>query len=95
MTSNKAALDNSDVFKDNSLRMKNSSELEVDMAATPTSKPTEFGPGSEGVTFELCAGIVDKQVSLEQIAKEEVLEETGYVYYDIVLVCFARLTIQT
>ena len=29
-------------------------------------------------TFELCAGIIDKNVSLEQIAKEEINEECGY-----------------
>lgn len=29
-------------------------------------------------TYELCAGIVDKNTSLEQIAKEEILEECGY-----------------
>lgn len=29
-------------------------------------------------TYEICAGIVDKDLSLEEIAKEEVLEETGY-----------------
>ena len=77
MTSNKSALDNSDVFKDNSLCMNDSSGGEL--AATPTSTSPEFGPGREGVTFELCAGIVDKQISLEEIAREEVLEETGYV----------------
>ncbi|ALC46399.1 CG42813, partial [Drosophila busckii] len=31
-----------------------------------------------GVTLELCAGIVDKQMSWEEIAREEVLEECGY-----------------
>ena len=31
-----------------------------------------------GYMYELCAGIVDKACSLEQIAKEEVLEECGY-----------------
>lgn len=35
-------------------------------------------PGDRGITLELCAGIVDKKLSLEQIAKEEVLEECGY-----------------
>ena len=35
-------------------------------------------PGSAGVTFELCAGIVDKQCSLIEIAQQEVLEECGY-----------------
>ncbi len=29
-------------------------------------------------TYELCAGLVDKQESLEQIAKEEILEECGF-----------------
>ncbi|BCD59677.1 MULTISPECIES: NUDIX domain-containing protein [unclassified Nitratiruptor] len=29
-------------------------------------------------SFELCAGIVDKKKSLEEIAKEEIIEETGY-----------------
>jgi len=29
-------------------------------------------------TYELCAGIVDKQESLEQITKEEINEECGY-----------------
>ncbi|KAG8228118.1 hypothetical protein J437_LFUL000120 [Ladona fulva] len=31
-----------------------------------------------GITLELCAGIVDKLKSLEEIAKEEVFEECGY-----------------
>ncbi|XP_068157227.1 uridine diphosphate glucose pyrophosphatase NUDT14-like [Drosophila tropicalis] len=31
-----------------------------------------------GVTLELCAGLVDKDMSLEEIAREEVLEECGY-----------------
>ncbi len=31
-----------------------------------------------GMMYELCAGIVDKDVSKEQIAKEEILEECGY-----------------
>lgn len=33
---------------------------------------------SLGITIELCAGIVDKKLSLVEIAKEEVLEECGY-----------------
>jgi UDP-sugar diphosphatase len=32
----------------------------------------------DGFTYELCAGIVDKDKSLKQIAKEEILEECGY-----------------
>ena len=35
-------------------------------------------PGSLGITYELCSGIVDKDVSLAEIAKLEVLEECGY-----------------
>lgn len=33
---------------------------------------------SNGMMYELCAGIIDKEASLKQIAKEEVLEECGY-----------------
>ncbi|XP_041069716.1 uridine diphosphate glucose pyrophosphatase NUDT14 isoform X2 [Carcharodon carcharias] len=41
--------------------------------------PTELLPASAGVTYELCAGIVDKPgLSLQEIAKEEILEECGY-----------------
>lgn len=36
-------------------------------------------PASAGVTYELCAGLVDKpNLSLEEIARQEVLEECGY-----------------
>ncbi|CAH0395298.1 unnamed protein product [Bemisia tabaci] len=35
-------------------------------------------PAELGVTIEFCAGILDKDKSLEETAKEEVLEETGY-----------------
>ena len=35
-------------------------------------------PGRLGITLELCAGIVDKNESLEEIARQEVLEECGY-----------------
>ena len=37
-----------------------------------------YFPGKLGVTYELCAGIVDKDVSSAEIAKMEVLEECGY-----------------
>ncbi|XP_070577111.1 uridine diphosphate glucose pyrophosphatase NUDT14-like [Ptychodera flava] len=39
---------------------------------------TDKYPGIRGITYELCAGIVDKKISLEEIAREEVLDETGY-----------------
>lgn len=35
-------------------------------------------PASLGVTIELCAGIVDKSIPFNEIAREEVLEECGY-----------------
>lgn len=35
-------------------------------------------PAELGITIELCAGIVDKEVPLNQVAAEEVLEECGY-----------------
>lgn len=37
-----------------------------------------LGSGALGCTYEMCAGILDKATSIEQIAREEVLEETGY-----------------
>jgi len=43
------------------------------------SENSEKLPESEGVTLELCAGLIDKQgKSVAQHAKEEILEETGY-----------------
>ncbi|KAI4458972.1 udp/adp-sugar pyrophosphatase [Holotrichia oblita] len=39
--------------------------------------PKKYSPDL-GVALELCAGIVDKEASLEQIAAEEILEECGY-----------------
>lgn len=35
-------------------------------------------PTSLGFTIELCAGIVDKEKSLAEIMKDEILEECGY-----------------
>lgn len=35
-------------------------------------------PALLGVTLELCAGIVDKDLPLIEIAREEVLEECGF-----------------
>jgi len=32
----------------------------------------------DGYMYELCAGIVDKELSLKEIAQEEILEECGY-----------------
>ncbi|XP_028395890.1 uridine diphosphate glucose pyrophosphatase-like [Dendronephthya gigantea] len=33
---------------------------------------------NEAVTYELCAGIVDKNIPLKSVMKEEILEECGY-----------------
>ena len=33
---------------------------------------------TDGYTYELCAGIVDKNLTNKEIAKEEILEECGY-----------------
>lgn len=41
-------------------------------------RPAVYLNNHDGMTVELCAGIVDKDLSLEQIAKEEVEEECGY-----------------
>lgn len=38
---------------------------------------TKF-PGKLGVTIELCAGIVDKDIPIKDIAREEILEECGF-----------------
>lgn len=43
----------------------------------------------DGYTYELCAGIIDKDLSDAEIAKEEVLEECGY---DIPLRSIERVT---
>lgn len=36
------------------------------------------GSPSLGLTIELCAGIVDKTKSLEEIASDEISEEVGF-----------------
>jgi len=52
-------------------------------------RPPVYLNNKDGFTYELCAGIVDKQSSLEQIAKEEVDEECGY---DVALENLERIT---
>ncbi len=37
-----------------------------------------MGDMRDGITTELCAGIIDKKLSLVEIAKEEIEEECGY-----------------
>ena len=41
-------------------------------------RPPVLNMNDDGYMHELCAGIVDKKLSLKEIAKEEVLEECGY-----------------
>lgn len=41
-------------------------------------RPAVYMTNQNGMTVELCAGIIDKELSLEQIALEEVEEECGY-----------------
>ena len=51
--------------------------------------PVLNATGSDGMMYELCAGIIDKNLSKVQIAKEEVLEECGY---DIPLGSFKKIS---
>ena len=44
-----------------------------------SSIDTALVKGEVGLTIELCAGIIDKDISLEEIAREEVREECGYL----------------
>jgi UDP-sugar diphosphatase len=41
-------------------------------------RPAVYARDGEGMTVELCAGIVDKELPLERIAAEEVEEECGF-----------------
>ena len=41
-------------------------------------RPAVYMHDADGYTYELCAGIVDKEKPLVQIAKEEIEEECGY-----------------
>ena len=41
-------------------------------------RPAVYLNNDDGLTVELCAGIVDKDLSLLQIAKEEIEEECGF-----------------
>ncbi len=42
-------------------------------------RPAVYMGNGNGLTVELCAGIVDKNLSLTQIASEEITEECGYL----------------
>ena len=52
-------------------------------------RPAVYLNNDNGMTVELCAGIVDKKISLAEIAKEEIEEECGY---DIPLQNIERIT---
>jgi UDP-sugar diphosphatase len=41
-------------------------------------RPAVYLANNDGYSYELCAGIVDKEKSLPEIAAEEISEETGY-----------------
>jgi len=41
-------------------------------------RPPVYLKNNDGYTYELCAGIVDKDKTLVEIAHEEILEECGY-----------------
>lgn len=46
--------------------------------ATFTTEQLQEVPYEKGVSYELCAGIVDQQKSTIEIAQSEILEETGF-----------------
>ena len=41
-------------------------------------RPPVYHRNGDGMTIEMCAGLIDKDTSLEQIAKEEIEEECGF-----------------
>ena len=41
-------------------------------------RPAVYLSNNDGLTYELCAGIVDKNLTIKEIAKEEIIEECGY-----------------
>nr|MCH9813173.1 NUDIX domain-containing protein [Campylobacterota bacterium] len=52
-------------------------------------RPAIYLKNGDGMTVELCAGLVDKEKSLKQIVKEEIVEECGY---DVPLECIEKIT---
>ena len=52
-------------------------------------RPAVYLNNRDGMTVELCAGLVDKSLSLEAIAREEILEECGY---DVPVETLERIT---
>ncbi|XP_051908050.1 uridine diphosphate glucose pyrophosphatase NUDT14 [Hippocampus zosterae] len=55
------------------------SESREERADAEGGSSSAWPPAATGITYELCAGLVDKpDLSLEEIARQEVLEECGY-----------------
>lgn len=52
--------------------------LETAPKPIDSAKLVEKFPPHKAITMELCAGIVDKDLSLVEIAREELIEECGY-----------------
>ncbi len=52
-------------------------------------RPAVYLNNGNGETVELCAGLIDKEASTEQIAREEIFEECGY---DVPLEAIERIT---
>jgi len=52
-------------------------------------RPPVYHRNADGMTIELCAGLIDKDKSLEQIAKEEIEEECGF---EVPLASIERIT---
>ncbi len=52
-------------------------------------RPPVYHRNDDGMTVEMCAGLIDKDKSLEQIAKEEIEEECGF---DVPLKKIERIT---
>ena len=76
MSRHKPLWEGHEMFEQTSLSLQPTTTADHVASEEPPSIQ-EYGPGGLGCTYELCAGIVDKKVSLKQSAQEEILEETG------------------
>ncbi len=52
-------------------------------------RPAIFMHNEDGYTYELCAGLVDKDKDVKKIAQEEIMEECGY---DVPLASIEKIT---
>lgn len=78
MAKHKTLLQNSDVFTTTLSEKTCTNDHQAHPAVHNETEAKMLGPGALGCTYEMCAGILDKAASVEQITKEEILEETGY-----------------